>query len=420
MANIILGSVLNSFMDSVNGVIQNAINRAETAGENLLIEAGRQVGIAIQNAENAYVNSMNKTMDKVDETVIKGINQITSMVQDLQDRNEKALKEMGDRAQLLIDSLPWHDKQPKLMQVMPRYTVISTITKEIFFQFNGNFEFAGTKGFEPTLVFGDQKFQLAKSETKSLGFEVINSVFEGSMERRSYVVGSLQIPWDDAPWYWPWSNKRVDTYKVWLGALPLSPGKITVEYKKAHEERRSQPHVSKSLHAEGHYPNDWTDRHFTEMTTLGWQVVPSSSKFVVEKEPGRDTPHGNWDKKISEGIDRIDCTVACGGWDGKHMGIVDFHLEYTEFQNVTVFSKRQVEITLKWGDSRILESDVEGEQFSKLTFVSFDDRIIDFAGPDTSKPYIKLRDQGGKMVVSAEVPDEVVNARRVAALAIKA
>jgi len=59
-----LGFTLNKLSET----IQQAIENARNAGQTLEMEAGRQAYLTIEEAKNAYKESLNLTMDRVDQT----------------------------------------------------------------------------------------------------------------------------------------------------------------------------------------------------------------------------------------------------------------------------------------------------------------------------------------------------------------
>src|SRR5882762_7382973 len=59
-----LGATLNSMSSDVSTIVE----QAGEAGRGVVIEAGAQADLAIQNAKVAYEDSLNKSVDKLDAT----------------------------------------------------------------------------------------------------------------------------------------------------------------------------------------------------------------------------------------------------------------------------------------------------------------------------------------------------------------
>lgn len=399
----LLGNILDGLLESVDRSIEEAINSARNAGLDLEIEAGRQIGIAIENAKNAYKDSLDHTIDQAGKAIQEQVEQLKSMVQDLQNKVTEELEKLESKTQQFILSLPFANKQTQLSRVQPRYAVIADGAPKVHFKFEGVFYYSASAGFEPTLSFGDQVYAPVSTTTQSLEFEIptgsLISNEDDAMTKNSYASGILSAPWDNG---WIWSNRVESTYKVYLGALPLSPGKIQVEYTAKKIVTVTKHFVSGTIDAwaDKHYPKKWVVIENTTYAEAGWQIC-SEARAVIHAGA-----HGNHDNPIVSRRERtfVISQVGLAAFDGKHMGRVSYHVEFDEAQEQTHITKRVEEIKLKWGDSCIIEPN-EDEEVSKFIFDAFaDGSHNEYAGPTLDNPYLKISAEHGKYRLSAEVP----------------
>lgn len=401
----LLGSVFDGFLDRVDQSIQGAINSAEKAGENLIADAGREVYVAIENAKNAYKDSLKYTVDTLSKAVLLNLDAINSMVQDLESKNADLINKLVGQAQQLINSLPFASRQPQLTFVMPRYAAIGANSTAVHYKFSGNFVDASRDGYAPTFFLNDQPAYCVGHETQRLEFMVsVGAIKDPAKDKNSYNIGTLNISWDNG---WIFSNKTSDQFKVYLGILPLSPGKFTVEYAKSNQVAQRKHHVSEKDKEWG--DNDygkgtsWVTRKDTFYPDSGWQIdVNTVSDPILE--PGA---HGSHTQEVSKKTkDFVEVTVGLAVNDGKHMGRIEFHEEFDETQNQTVVSKRTQDLPMGWGDSKVLESNDPSETFSKLSVTLFDGTQVEFAGSNSDNAYVHVSNQNGKFVVSSIIPND--------------
>ena len=88
------------------------------------------------------------------------------------------------------------------------------------------------------------------------------------------------------------------------------------------------------------------------------------------------------------------------------MGIISFHIEFTEYQDQPVSTSRAEPITLKWGDSKMLDPQV-GETVWKVHFSCFDGSENDFGPADTGNKYLKLINENSTIRLIAQTPEQI-------------
>ncbi len=399
----ILSSVLNEFMDTINSTIQQTINGTTDAVLSMEVEAGRQVAIAILNAKEAYADSLNLTMDRVNALITAKVDQLRNMVQIVQDNNKALLGQASADAQQLVDTLPFVSMQPYLKTIAPQYVAISSKQDTVLVKFSGKFPWVNDKRYPTTFKMNDQTCPIFKNTNQDLMFTVPVAVIPNTtVNKCTYVMGKLSVDWDSG---WIFSHRHTAEYSVGLAVLPLSPGNITACYTSSSLKRVEKSYTSQTYRYDGNswYPQSWKTINLTVPPEAGWRLdrqVPP--KLVMH--PGA---HGNHTQGISS-YDENGAQVAIGldCSSGHYMGIIEFHLVFNEYQMVPESNSREELIVLKWGDSKIPRLNL-GETIWKIVFNCFDGSSNDFGPADTGNKYLKLVNEGENIRLIAQVPDQI-------------
>lgn len=393
-----LGILLNQLFDRIDQTIEAAKN----AGLQLEMEAGAQVRLTIENARIAYADSLNLTMDLVDQTARNTFDQLSTLVGNVESKSNALLKQAAASAQQIANTLPLHNDRPQVTTLLPKYVVRMDDTP-IQFKFMGNFEHAARPTYHPDLKFGTHTFQASRITTQLLEFTAKPAeVFEGinlqAITNVAYAQGILTIPW-------PATLMRTHEAKftVLVGALPSSPGTITLDYTTQRTERRTQSYTSPNMHLASTREagnNDQIDHLFRAYPTPGWHVVRGSSSTKVTHQGTCRFP--------SFESDHDDVVVYKGSTIHKSIGSsgsMDVTISFTEYQDVSVTDHHSEKINLKWGDSKAFNHPLGSW---KITFNAFDGSSHEFLGSDlTSSDYIKIENQGGGFVIKATKPKDL-------------
>lgn len=395
----VIGDILDDLSDKVNEVIRQAIEEAEGAMQRLLIQAGRQVSLAIQNAKDAYDDSLQKTKAAVSSVIRETLEQLEGMVKDLQNKTETMLIDMEERAQQIINSFPFVSNKPQLTHVNPRY-LVPTTSREPIITCGGNFIDAATKGYEPSLDWEGRSIPPLNTTTQRLDFKI--PFDRAKLDQFSFFATTLKVKWE-AGWYW-WSNKKVSEYKVWIGVLPLSPGKITAIYTASTAEHLIRRFSSGNFHLEGNSLGggilekvSMGKGDFTAGPEKGWHVVPGTSHLVVNgtnSQVGSRLTNEN-DTQVSYEVTIMSISAA-KAW-------ADVRIDFDEFHDEAKVSTREEEIDLKWGDSVIIEPK-EGEKLSKIILDDIEGTHSEFGGVGDHR-FLEIRNLGGNQYrLEAKIP----------------
>ncbi|CCB86111.1 putative uncharacterized protein [Parachlamydia acanthamoebae UV-7] len=398
------GSLLDGLFRRVDDTIHEAVRETRNAGVDLEIEAGREIGIAIENTKNFYRDELNHTIEKVSNAAKNAFDHLDSMVERFQKKNLDELDDLKRLAKQLMNSLPFSSKQPQLFKVNPRNLIIDDITKTSLVIFSGNFYYSSTEGYTPSLVFADKKCYLVDSKTDTLTFQVPHRPFENqNKENYSYITGELNVPWNNG--YWGWPIKVESKYQVGIGALPQVAGSCTVEYVAHEMERHIQGKSSPNIFYDGNkwYPEHWHTEQLVIYPDTDWHIDVSQPPHLVAEHV-----HGDHNESIlSYSPDQIVIRVNLYCKSGSDIGKVNVRVEFNQYQDVPVEKKRLENFEVNWKDSRLLEPH-GNETISKVIFEDYKGIHQEYGAPDLDRGILKIEAQGnGKWLVWAEAPKEL-------------
>jgi hypothetical protein len=392
-----VGFFLGKLMDQ----LQQAIEAARNAGLSLEIEAGREVNIALANAQNAYADSLNKTIDNINQTMKGTLDQLQSMVNDVTNNTFGSLDAITARAQQIVNSLPFRPHEPQLTRTGPRFVVPSQQTYPVTLRFQGNFEFAAKKNYTPSFQVNGHTYVPSSNTTQELQFIVpVSELFAAPPDtgKYSYVMGTLIVPWRRLL-----VKREEDHYRLILGALPARIGKIRLIHTTSHVDHPTKHFESSQFYQSSGSDganDDHKDVPYDVIPDTGWHVVRNTSSF---NDKGSE---GDWGRTfVSDGGDHVTYRVTTIHHSIGTAGRVHFTISFNETQDVTVSDQNSEDVTLNWGDSRSF-SYPAGTW--KVVFDAFDGTHAEFSGADLSNPFLKLRDQAGSLVISTADPKTLV------------
>lgn len=407
-AGIGVGVLINQLFDRVEQTIDAAVQ----GGLRLEMEAGAQVRQTIQDAQIAYNESLNLTMDRVDETARNTINQIAGLVQDLETRQENILIGLARRAQVAATALPFHNERPQLSAVLPRFVLrLPNDANDIRFKFQGNFEHAAMVGYAPTLTFNQQgPFHATHITNQQLEFQVAPlAVFpnNGPVRRITFSQGVLSVPWQfqNAGFLGAMSapQRLIANFRLIIGRLPNYPGEITFNYTTTALKVSKGPSVEKRIpnqhlsSAREGGNNDHKDHLFMGTSDRGWHVEQNTSKVEVTQMgevqyPTFVSDHGNQ-------------VVYRGGTIHKvagSSGVLDVVIVFKQYQEIYETTEHSETVDLAWGDSKAFTHPADAKITKwKVIFNGFDGSKHEFIRSG-SCDFLKVRsDSQG---ISLEVP----------------
>lgn len=233
------------------------------------------------------------------------------------------------------------------------------------------------------------------------------------MVRETRTLVELEVPYEEGP-FWPFKRQREGTFRLLIGSLPPTPGKLTLHHTvtRSFEERR---HVVTQTWLQDSNNNDIPDDVSHGGLKLhhgpahpGWQIDRDSIRLVVERVRGRQFTGGNWEVRYE--LRQSEPVVAFGvgtvhrsnTWLSRlDSGLLQFHFEYdlTRIQTVKEWVAPE-EVRLRWGDSQAFPY-AAGDW--KLVYQSIDGSSHEIVGAHSS-PFLNVRGENGNLIVRATEP----------------
>ena len=139
-----VSEVVHELNSSINAFIQAEITEIKSGDLHPKIERAIDVGNAIQNAKNCYDlrGILECTIDKVDRSVARQLQELQDMVEVLKSKNSVSMQSLARRTQALVQSLQLANWQPQLTAVAPNSVIISN--ERFHVSFHGQFHYAAS------------------------------------------------------------------------------------------------------------------------------------------------------------------------------------------------------------------------------------------------------------------------------------
>jgi hypothetical protein len=399
-----LGVLLNKLADQADQMIVDARN----SGNSVAMGIGREAALAIANAQAAYSNALDETIAKLDPKIKDTTDKIQSLLNDITSGAVNTVDLATTRAQQIINTLPWRNNEPQVTAITPQFAVPSE-QLPIIVRFQGNFPNSSMSGFEPYLLVSGKKIA-SQNTTQQLSFVIpAGSLFHTNSAdnagRLQFEQVTLGVPWQDSRWGGLRHVRMEDHFNLIIGALPISPGAITI----IHTVTNSIP-VTKVFESGPHHQcstkecgnNDDKDHPYLETPDAAWHVVRNTSSFKVF------SAQGDWSHTfVSDDADRVQYNVTTihHGLTGGSSGSVDFRIYFNETTTQTTTSLVPETMSLEWGDSKTFNYPAGTW---KIVFISFDGKHYEFTESSKTNPFLDITNGEGSMIVSTKNPATLV------------
>jgi hypothetical protein len=386
--NATLGFALNSATDR----IETAIRTTGEAGRGITVQAGTEAYIAIQAAKVAYDDSLNKSVDQLDATVTRKLQEIDSMVNDLESGVDSKIATVTSQAQQIANTLPFANTTPQLTTFSPRFCARLPNAGQLELEFKGNFMFAHQNDFKPSLQVGDKSYPSAENTTQSLKF-LVTPVTDAADNKTTLMKIKLSVPYEEKNLL-VFKKRKVGTFNLLLGTLPTSPGKIVLSRKNVTQTREPPQHIVTQTWAQHSSNDDLKDVIYPGPSQPGWTIIDDSVRFVVEWSQGDE--NDQWSKTFVRANPSVVYRVTTIHHRIGTSGKVNFHFEYDIQRSKPVEEWQPETIDLTWGQSRAFPAEPNGW---KVTFDSFDGQHREFVGPALTR-FLQVRVEGANVVLS--------------------
>lgn len=398
------------FLNNLTNNIRTIIDDARNAGETLQMQAGQEVGLAIDYARNAYIDSLDQTISQVDATVRAHLQQLDAMVQQAQNHNAQTLAQLTTNAQTFINTIPSAGLFPQLTTITPRFVVKNTSNIEL--TFTGNFPNAAQENFTPTFTLNGHSGHLVDNQTQTLRYTVPPSVLYSSPTSFSANYGELKFPRGPGGLFGIGALSPY-MFKVSVHTLPVSPGAITLFWtttEKVQEkgERFTSPEFWQcSARSVTH--RDITDKLYTVKAQDGYKVRKGTSQFttVAKQRRGYQTPKGDWDKSfVGEDDQTVRYKVTTRYRGHRRSGDVTFKISFDQYREWTKQTPHQESLPCSWGQEivRTLPANTN----PRIQFAPFDHTALQhLTVPTLNHRFITVRRQGDDLHIRVKSPHQI-------------
>ena len=379
------GVALGVALDRLGDRLNNLVIQAQNAGNILIVQAGGQANLAIENAKKAYENELNVTLDKLNSTEKNVFNDLTSKVNSIESQTMSDVLDIINRGQTAFNIIPFSEKIPQISKYSPTYC--TQINDKIKIDIDGNFISLSRQDYDAILLLNNKSFNTIVKTTNRISFEIPYAEFSKSSTSLSNSYIQVLIPYKNGFF----SGKKTATFKIIITSLPVLPGKIvfttTVSVPDVERANRSTPSINQSSDHD-----DLKDIQHCWPVTVGWRVVPSSVHPVKEWSQGDEGNDKDWwwnnnTSNVANACYNLTTIVHHRGTSGK----VTFHLDYIEERDITKPVVSLTNFDLNWSSTKNIDFPIGG--IWRATFVEFDGRQIDISIP-FSNPFLKVVTNG--------------------------
>lgn len=379
-------NVLSGLVGSVDKTIEKRLNQVNGVAKDIILTLGEQIRLVIINAQMAYLDCMEETVEKLSEKAQETLNTLGMIVKEFESKTAETLGDLGRQVQQVANTLPGANKQPQLWSKKPNF--IGKGKNLVFF--HGNFPQTDNKeGFQPTFQIEGNVTILRANNTQELVFEIFEQAIQ-ALEGRDSVQGVLDVPYDNG---FMLSNKTCATYKIFLRVLPPSPGKIKVIYSSLSKDPQHRSFSHEVTAGE----EIITRKNISEFPQKGWKII-TKTVSIRSKRMDRITIMTKNEEEVTLDVAAFNVLPILG--NKRIRETVKFQVEFDEFQYIPI--EREEEVELKWGNSKMICPNIN-EKVAKIVFDCFDGRTQEFVNT-LDDPYLKVSPAGeGRLRLSADI-----------------
>jgi hypothetical protein len=396
-----IGALLAQLTNDVNNVVANAGAQAQatTYGAAAALQA------AISQEESAFATDLNKGIDHVDSVVANNINRLKALVTDFQSHNQQLVSKSLTEAQLLLNTIPFSNKNPQVSSYSPIFTTARPGTT-VEVHVHGNFVYAFQKNLLPTLKIGGAVYQPNLNTTADLGFAVPAAVFSAPTDRLGHLELELVAPYEKGVVF---RSVHPGIFRLLVATLPPSPVKAatitdTVPVGGTIQQGRTSPPSPGQYELNSYDCNDHTEHGYAE-ADQGWSIVPTSWHAIYTELVNADHTHLSV-KATTAAINIVystqsDCFLGIGHGSGE----VHFYIDYQEQQPNSATQQKTISLNIGWGDVAVVP--VTKNKWH-LDATLFDGTQLAATDTDHSSPYLKIDNEGENVRIAAPATESLV------------
>jgi hypothetical protein len=118
--------ILGPILDELSRQVKELIEAASNALQTIEMEAGREIALAIDQFRDAMQDVLNSAIKDLDRAIQAALDQLVTQVQLLEQHLIKELDKLAEDLQIIVDTLPFQSKQPRVARSSPACVVRPT------------------------------------------------------------------------------------------------------------------------------------------------------------------------------------------------------------------------------------------------------------------------------------------------------
>lgn len=409
----LVGDLLAPVRSTVNGIL----NDVTTSGNTLLVTAAGQLDLAVSNAESAFADDLNKSVDSVDVSVRQTIDRLKSYADQLNNSVHQDLNVIIDGSQQIVNSLPFTNKNPQVRAYTPVYRSPNS-NDPLELTVSGNFFWAEESKTAVSLSINGDTIQPNLSTTTQVGFSIPAKYFTQSPHGFTPTSFALRAPYEKGIVF---QSIEPGVFHLLVTTLPAQPLKqLTLKNSTTvtgTESRQEIQPAEYTTDGQGWRVESWSschdeqDSHTISADPGGWQIVPSS--IEVKYAARGYAPRGSATVASASptGFVVVGKTQSnCFAGISDHSGDITYYVEYSEQRASTSTSQETRDLlaapnpAFGWGD-RIIAPVTKGGW--TLHAELWDGTALDFTGTSSQNPFLIVEDEGTSVGISLKAPTAI-------------
>lgn len=399
---------VGAFLDKLTSDLKEAEEKAIGGGEVLEIGAGGEIARLIQQAKDAYADSLQLTLSQVGAEEQKTLAALQDTVQSFIDKSYTSISALEDKALAVAHVLPFSKDYPNMWSYVPHYVPppISTDDKNVTIHLDGDFLDVTEPKYSPSLAVSGKTFQASARSTGFVEFQIPRSDLLASDTKINVETLQIDIPYKKSTLI-VFENEKHTTFSLPLVMLPKSAGTVTITTTSSSPGKLRQPVTSPEFRQESGDDDIKDGGEHAELAIHKWfpdpgfQVIPSTVGYKITWSQGKGGVDQDWwfSRNLSTALEAVLCFSTEHHRFGTS-GKVHFLITFTEEKDVNNTTSVPTSAVLPWNSSKVFSLPTGASWKGKIDL--FDGRSFEFAGP-YSNEYVRVS-PGPTTVTVTSVP----------------
>lgn len=386
------GAAFGIALDRLTDRVSDLIRQAENSGNIVVVQAGGQVALAIQNAKTAYRSELDLTVDRLNSAQKSLLDDLASKITAIEQQIVSDMQDIINRGQTAFNIIPLSNKLPQVSGYTPIYCALNPFDLNLRVDIAGNFYDLSREDYDANLLFNGHVYKSRIKTTARLMFEIPLSEIQNTATSLTANYITVEIPYKEG--WWIFGSKEKSTFKLMITTLPETAGKVNYTTIRNVPDVERQSNRSTNMTQESDR-DDIRDRQHCWQASSGWRIIPSSVWRVVTWEQGDEGNDRDWWWNNNTSTLQNACWTLTTikrrfGTSGK----VHFYLTFDEERDIMREEKTETEIPLTWGTIKVENFPVGGAW--KAVYTQFNGKQIDISIP-FNNPFLKVSTSGNQV-----------------------